>query len=236
MIEKTIHYCWFGGKEKPELAKKCLESWKKFCPDWKIMEWNEENYDVNGHPYTAYCHAHGKWAFLSDFVRLDVVSKQGGVYLDTDVELVKPLDSLLEYAAFYGFENSDNVNTGHGFGAEQGHPTVEAMLAVYQKLEPGENGDYALTACPWMNTKALKKLGLQCNGEKQEVAGAVILPADYLNPYEYTTGKMQRTENTLSIHWYNQSWVEPKKRLLGKLTKPFHRIFGVDCFKWLKRK
>lgn len=236
MIPKKIHYCWFGGKELPELAKKCIASWKTLCPDWEIIQWSEDNYDVSAHPYTAYCHSHGKWAFLSDFVRLEILSREGGVYLDTDVELVKPLDALLEYEAFYGFQTPELVNTGHGFGAVAGHATVTAMLAEYEKLEPGENGDYALTACPWMNTKALKKLGLRCDGKEQTVAGAQILPEEYLTPYDYTTGKMNKTDNTVSIHWYNQSWVAPSQRLLSKLTQPFHRIFGVDCFKWLKKK
>lgn len=236
MIPKIIHYCWFGGKEKPVLAKKCIASWKKFCPDWQIIEWNEENFDISRFAYTQYCYDRGKWAFLSDFVRLVAVESMGGVYLDTDVELVKSLDGLLEYEAFYGFENETAVATGLGFGAVKGHETVNAMLCQYLDMTPGENGDFALIACPALNTRALKKLGLQKNGQRQNVAGAEILPEDWLNPYEYTTGRMNQTENTVSIHWYNQSWVAPKDKLRGMLTRPFHRLFGEDCFDWLKRK
>lgn len=236
MIPKIIHYCWFGGKEKPELAKKCIASWQKHCPDWEIREWNETNFDFTSYPYAQYCLQKGHWAFLSDFVRLAVVAEYGGIYYDTDVEVVRPLDGLCEYDAFYGFELVNQMNTGHGFGAVAGHPTVRAMLAEYLALEPAEDGAYPLIVCTKLNTAALVKLGLQLNGQRQTVAGAQILPIDYLNPYEYTTGRMNRTDNTLSIHWFNQSWISPMAQLRCKLTRPFHRIFGVDCFKWLKKK
>lgn len=236
MIPKIIHYCWFGGKELPPLAKKCIASWEKFCPGWQIIQWNEDNFDVSRYAYTKYCYEQGKWAFLSDFVRLAVVMELGGVYLDTDVELVKPLDALLEYEAFYGFENESVVNTGHGFGAVPEQETVEVLLAEYLDLQPGENGDYALIACPRHNTRGLKKLGLVKNGQRQTVAGAEILPEDWLNPYEYVTGTMNKTENTVAIHWYNQSWVPQRDKLRAKLTKPFHKLFGKNCFDWMKKK
>ena len=236
MIPKIIHYCWFGGKAKPELAKKCIKSWKKFCPDWELREWNEANFPISDYPYARYCLENGKWAFLSDFVRLVVVEEHGGVYLDTDVELLKPLDSLCEYDAYYGFEDERYVNTGLGFGAVAHHETVKAMKERYLALEPGEQGDFPLITCPQLNTKALKKLGLIKNGQRQSVAGAEILPSDYLSPYEYTTGRMRKTENTVSVHWYSKSWVSPAEKLRSKLTQPLHRIFGTDCFAWLKKK
>ena len=124
MIPKIIHYCWFGGNEKPALAKKCIASWKKFSPDWEIREWNESNFPIQRYPYAAYCLANQKWAFLSDFVRLVVVAEHGGVYFDTDVELLRPLDELCRFDAFYGFESDTTVATGLGFGAEAGHATI----------------------------------------------------------------------------------------------------------------
>lgn len=235
MIPKIIHYCWFGGKAKPKLAKKCIASWKKFCPDWEIIEWNETNFDTSAHPYAAFCHKTQKWAFLSDFVRLAVVSDHGGIYLDTDVELIRSPKNLLKEEAFLGYENDQFINTGLGFGAEAGHPTVRAMLERYLALTPDENGAFPLIACPRLNTQALETLGLTPDGTEQTVAGARILPTDRLNPYEYTTGRMLKTENTLSIHWYNQSWISPAAQFRSKLTKPFHRLFGTDCFRWMKK-
>ena len=118
MIPKKIHYCWFGRGEKPKLAKKCLKSWSKYCPDYEIVEWNEDNFDVEQYPYAKFCLQNKKWAFLSDFARLVIVHEHGGIYFDTDVELVRSPDSLLSYEAFYGFENDQNVATGLGFGAQ----------------------------------------------------------------------------------------------------------------------
>lgn len=235
MIPKIIHYCWFGRGEKPKLAKKCIASWKKYCPDYKLIEWNEDNFDIDAYPYAKYCLENKKYAFLSDFVRLVVVSKHGGIYFDTDVELIKRPDELLKYEAFYGFENEKNVATGLGFGAVTMHPTVVAMEKEYEKLRPNDAGDYPLVVCPKLNTEALLQFGLVLNGTRQNIAGAEILPIEYLNPYDDPTGRLNKTKNTISIHWYSKSWMSKGTILRSKLTKPFHRIFGTDCFKWLKR-
>lgn len=233
MIPKIIHYCWFGRGEKPELAKKCIASWQKFCPDFEIREWNENTYDINGNKYTKYCSEQKKWAFLSDYVRLDVVAKFGGIYLDTDVELIRPLDALLAYPAFYGFENNAYVATGLGFGAEAEHPTVIALLKEYMYLA-SEEETIALTGCPILNTRALQSFGLVLNGYRQNVLGAEILPPDYLNPYDDATGDLHITENTYSIHWYAKSALPIVARIRSKLTRPFHKLFGRNCFRSIK--
>lgn len=235
MIPKIIHYCWFGRGEKPKLAQKCIASWKKYCPDFKIIEWNEDNFEIEKYPYAKYCYDNKKWAFLSDFARLVVVHKYGGVYFDTDVELIKPLEKLLEYEAFYGFENNEKVNTGQGFGAVSEHETVKAILQRYNELKMDYEGNYPLVVCPTLNTEALIPMGLKLNGKFQKVNGAAILPIDYLNPYDDPTGRLNKTENTVSIHWYSKSWMDKKKIIRSMITKPFHRIFGNDCFEWLKR-
>lgn len=236
MIPKKIHYCWFGGKELPELAKKCIASWEQQCPQWEIVRWDESNFDFDRYPYAAYCLKNRKWAFLSDIVRLVVIYEQGGVYLDTDVEAVRAFDPLCEHEAFFGFELNEQVNTGHGFGAEAGHTVVKAMLDVYLQLQPDEQGNYPLIACPKLNTLPLVEMGLKLNGEYQHICGAEVYPIDYFNPYEYTTGRMKKTKNTYSIHWFNQSWISPWRKIRFHLTRPFHYLFGVDCFRWLKRK
>lgn len=236
MIPKKIHYCWFGGKELPELAKKCIASWEKFCPDYEIIRWDESNFDLDQIPYTRWCYDNGKWAFLSDYARLAVVAEQGGLYFDTDVELVKSPEELLRLEAFYGFENDSAVATGLGFGAQAQHPTLVAMRQEYLALRQNEDGSFPVKACPALNTAALLPLGLILNGQRQNVAGAEILPIECLNPYDDATGKLHRTENTIGIHWYSKSWIGKGAVLRSKLTRPFHRIFGKDCFSWLKRR
>ena len=236
MIPKKIHYCWFGRGEKPKLAKRCIASWKKYCPDYEIIEWNEDNFDIAKYPYAQYCLENRRWSFLSDFVRLAVVSEHGGLYFDTDVELIARPDELLRYDAFYGFENDENIATGLGFGCLAGHPTVQAMKQAYLDLPRQADGTYALAACPALNTRALLPFGLALNGERQNIAGAEILPADYLNPYDDPTGTLNKTKNTVSIHWYSKSWMSKGTILRSRLTKPLHRIFGKDCFAWIKRK
>lgn len=232
MIPKKIHYCWFGGNPKPKLAEKCIASWKKYCPGWEIIEWNESNFDVNQNGYTRMCIEQKKYAFLSDYVRLKVVVEQGGVYFDTDVELLKPIDDLLENKAFFGFETPEYVASGLGFGSVANGTAIEAMLREYDELLDGTQG---VRMCPGLNTAALEKLGLVRNGSKQTVAGALVLPVEYLNPYESSTGRLRKTKNTYSIHWYNASWMDWKKKLRSAITRPMHRIFGEDCFKWMKK-
>lgn len=240
MIPKKIHYCWFGRGEKPKLAKKCIASWKKYCPDYEIIEWNEDNFDLDYNGYTRYCYDNKKWAFLSDFVRLVVVAQQGGLYFDTDVELLKNPDMLLKYEAFYGFENDRNIATGLGFGSEREHPAIQAMLAQYDTITANDDGSYPVVGCPLLNTAALVPLGLRLDGTRQNVAGAEILPADWFNPYDDPTGRLNKTKNTVSVHWYSKSWMSKGTILRSKLTKPFHRIFGTDCFhrikKWVYKK
>lgn len=235
MIPKKIHYCWFGRGEKPILAQKCIASWKKYCPDYEIIEWNEDNFDLDYNGYTRYCFDNRKWAFLSDFVRLVVVAEHGGIYFDTDVEVLKRPDELLRYEAFYGFENISNIATGLGFGSEAGHSTILSMRARYEEITPNADGSYPMIVCPALNTEALMPFGLVLDGTRQNIAGAEILPADWLNPYDDPTGRLNKTKNTISVHWYSKSWMSKGTILRSKLTKPLHRIFGVDAFKRFRK-
>ncbi len=225
MIPKVIHYCWFGGKEKPPLAKKCIASWKKFCPDYRIVEWNEMNFDVHMNPYTEMCCEQKKYAFLSDYARLLIIQKEGGIYFDTDVEVVKPFDDLLDQRAFFGFESDQYMNTGIGFGAEAGNPVLGDLIGEYDGMLDGKHGT---VSCPSLNTKALEKKGLIRNGKYQRFDEFTVYPADYFNPYDDPTGRLRKTAHTYSIHWYAKSWISPGLVLRSKLMKPVHRIFGTD--------
>ncbi len=235
MIPKKIHYCWFGGKEKPALAQKCIESWKKYCPDYEIIEWNEDNFDVNICAYTQYHFQNKKFAFLSDYVRLCVIYQHGGFYFDTDVELKKNIDFLLSYDAVFGFENQQYINTGQGFGAVAQHDTICAMKKCYENLIPDSSGAFTVDACPTYNTDALLPFGIQLNGTTQQLNNIMIFSPEYMNPFDNAKGTLNQTENTFSIHWYSKSWLSPKQKLILQFTRPFHRLFGDNCFQWLKR-
>ena len=205
MIPKKIHYCWFGRGEKPKLAKKCIESWKTFCPDYKIIEWNEDNIDVNMNAYTKMCYEQKNYAFLSDYVRLVAVFENGGIYFDTDVEAVKPFDELLPNKAFFGFETKDYVNTGHGFGAEAKAEILKALIDAYDRVIDGQHGT---VGCPVLNTEALVKNGFEMNGETQTRNGVVVYAKEYFNPFNDNTGLLTKTDNTYSIHWYGKTWMD----------------------------
>lgn len=232
MIPKKIHYCWFGRGEKPKLAQKCIASWRKFMPDYEIIEWNEDNFDVNCNAYTKMCYEEKKYAFLTDYLRLVIIAEQGGIYFDTDVEAVRSFDDLLENPAFAGFENDTHIATGLGFGAEPHNPVIQQMLKEYDQLLDGQHGTIG---CPILNTEAMLKFGLMLNGEKQNLGQIIAYPEDYFNPMDSATGVITRTPNTHSIHRYSMSWLPKNKIIRSKITQRFHRVFGTNCFAFLKK-
>ena len=215
MIPKVIHYCWFGRNPKPKLAEKCIRSWKKYCPDYEIHEWNEDNYDLNSAPlYVRQAYEAKKWAFVTDYVRLQVVYEHGGIYMDTDVELVKPLDMLLQNHVYFGFEDNAYIATGLGFGAEKGAAIVKEMMDDYQDIPfllP--NGTYDTMTCPARNTSVFLKYGMVQDGSRQVLEGGIlILPSIYLCPIDYDTKTRRHSPDTISIHWFDASWQTEQER------------------------
>lgn len=229
MIPKKIHYCWFGGGEIPEHDKKCIESWKRFCPDYEIIRWDESNYDVTKNRYMREAYQAKKWGFVPDFARLDIIYEHGGIYLDTDVELLRGLDDLLENRAYMGFEQCGQaVNPGLGFGAEQHMPLIrEIRDSIYanRTFQRGV-GDYDTTPSPAMNTAFLAARGLVKNDQQQTIGNIVIYPSAFFGPKEYATGLLTITENTYSIHHYHASWLEPEEKRIYALSKTLKAKFG----------
>ena len=225
MIPKIIHYCWFGRREKPELAKKCIASWKKFCPDFEIREWNEDNCDYLAMPFMAEAYAARKYAFVSDVMRLAVLEQYGGVYFDTDVEVLRDISLLLGDEGFIGFENEQFVNSGQVMATVPHQPVVQAMIEEYKKMHFA-NADGSLNAvgCPHLNTDVMERFGLVRNGQEQIVAGIRVYPADYFNPLDSVMGKLTKTENTYSIHWYSMSWLPKRTQIRAKVGRIWRRI------------
>lgn len=232
MIPKKIHYCWFGRGEKPKLAQKCIASWKKYMPDYEIIEWNEDNFDVNYNAYTKMCYEQRKYAFLTDYLRLLIIEEHGGIYFDTDVEALRSFDVLLNAPAFVGFEDNNHIATGLGFGAEPHNSVIQQMLKEYEPLLDGQHG---VIGCPILNTDALLKSGLELNGELQKLQKVVVYPAEFFNPMSSTTGVITITNQTFSIHRYAMSWLPRHRQIRSKITKQLHRFFGVDCFRFIKK-
>lgn len=228
MIPKKIHYCWFGGKPLPNSVKKCIKSWKKFCPDYEIIEWNESNYDVNKIPFIQQAYQAKKYAFVSDYARLDIIHSEGGIYLDTDVELLKNLDPLLVNQCFLAMELPGLVATGLGFGAQKGHWFLKENIGFYHKLNFDANN---IITCVNITTDLLKKYDLTSDNSKQTLKDMIILPTEYFCPMNYQTKEIKITEKTYSIHHYDASWQSNKMKLKTLLKN----ILGVRLTSILKK-
>lgn len=231
MIPKIIHYCWFGGNQLPELAQKCIDSWRKYCPDYVIKEWNESNFDLEYCDYVREAYEAKKWAFVSDVARLYAMVTEGGIYMDTDVEVVKSLDSLLQYQAVSGFETRDRIPTGL-MACEKGNRMFRELLDEYVNSHfILADGSLDKTTNVIRITKACMKYGFVPDNTKQTINTFTLLPCEYLCPKDAFTGKVTLTSNTLVIHHFNGSWLSDEERYHAELTKKvynFLKIFPSD--------
>lgn len=213
MIQKTIHYIWFGGNPLPPIAQKCINSWKEKCPDYEIIEWNEKNFDVNQNLYTKEAFESKKWAFISDYVRLYVLYHYGGIYMDTDVEVLENLDNFLVYKAFSGFESSNAIPTGI-IGAEKGNEIIKELLDDYNDRHfILENGKMDLTTNVTTITRYFKQKGLVLNNTFQDYNGFIFFPSEYFCPKDYKSGEINLTKNTITIHHFNGSWIPKSQKI-----------------------
>ncbi len=222
MIPKVIHYCWFGRNPKPDSVLRFIQTWKKKMPDYEIKEWNEDNFDVSKCQYMADAYKEKKWAFVSDYARIDVIYNYGGIYLDTDVEVVRPFDDLLGEEMFCGFESRDplmdklkkeyeeSVNLGLGYGAIKGHPALKDILDLYAGLSfYNADGSLNLVACPHYQTLVLKKYGLVANRKTQRFDRGVAFSPEYFCPQSNITDEMlYLTSKTYSIHHFSGTWTK----------------------------
>lgn len=240
MIPKVIHYCWFGRKPLPESAQRCLASWRKMMPDYRIIEWNEDNYDVSKIAYMAEAYAARKYAFVSDYARFDILYQHGGLYFDTDVEVIKPLDDRVADGPFMGCEidaqpgNGIAVNPGLGLGAPPGLGLYREVLDYYAHLHYAVGGQIVEQVTVVAHTtQILLRHGLKNEPGIQQVAGITIYPQRYFNPLNDITGKLTLTPDTYSIHWFSKTWcnVSPLRTQLSRWS---HRLLGVKVIPRLR--
>ena len=230
MIPKIIHYCWFGGKPLPKSAEKCIASWKKYLPDYEIKRWDESNFDVNAIPYTREAYAACKFAFVSDYARFWILYHYGGVYFDTDVEVIRPIDDIINRGGFLGVESNRNgiytVNPGLGFAATQGTAVIGEMVNLYSTFHfINTDGASDLKNIVEITTDYLSSKGLQNTDEIQDCCGFTIYPKDYFCPIDYDTRELKITENTRTIHHYAESWVPRSTRFKNALSRLFGKRF-----------
>lgn len=215
MIPKIINYCWFGKNSLPTSVKKCINSWKKYCPDYKIIQWDETNFDVKSNMFVKEAYEAKAWAFVSDYARLKVIYENGGIYLDTDVELVKNLDFLLKNSAYIGIQQSEYLcNTGLGFGAEKGNRAIFEMLKEYEELSFIDN-QRSKIVCPYLNDRAIQKIGKIQKNKVTVLPEITIFPPEYFDPYSVN---VLFNKNTVSIHHYSGTWTSGSQRLKRKIA------------------
>lgn len=220
LIPKKIHYMWLGGKPLPDSLKRCIDSWYRFCPDYEIIQWNERNYDIAKHPYMKQAYEHKSYGFLPDYARLDILYNEGGLYLDTDVEIKRSIDDLLYQEAFCGVEKWQIINFGGLSGAVQGHPMIKRFLDAREKVSfVDEDGNPTRITCGIYDTPIAINAGYKINGKNQCICGMNIYAYDYFHPYDYMSGIINETENTYSIHWFNGGWLDEKMKLENEHTK-----------------
>jgi len=212
------------------LSKKCINSWKKYMPDYEIIEWNENNFDVNMIPYIQEAYKNKKYAFVSDFARFYILYKYGGIYLDVDVELIKPLDDLLHYKVILGFESVGRVNPGLICAAEPGAEFLNDMIEIYKKLSfINIDGSYNLTTIVDYTTNYLIEKGLENKNLKQQICDITVFPIEYFCPIDVITNKLVISENTYSIHHFASSWISN----WGKFKKIIRKIIGAKLYLYL---
>lgn len=231
MIPRTVHYFWFGRGDKPELVRKCIGSWKVYLPDYELKEWNEDNFDVDAIPYTKDAYAAGAYAFVSDYARFKVLHEHGGLYFDTDVELIRPLDGIVSAGPFFAMESDGNrsplaVNPGLGLGAEPGMELYGEILERFAGMSflapDGSRNPYSMIP---MVTELLAARGLKGNGGM--VDGFMVYPPRCFNPFDDATGRLRVAADTVAIHWYAKSWMQDEPLSAVQLKRLLRRVFGT---------
>ena len=229
MIPKVIHYVWLGGKPLPKLAEKCIKSWKKFAPDYEIKEWNEANLNIQKYPFAQKAMELKDYAFASDVMRLDVLYENGGIYLDVDVELIRPIDEFLTHPSFIGLESKNLINPGAIYGSIAKNQDILDILEIYKSMNYIKDGKPNKILIPDIFTEYYKNKGFNGKNELQILNSIAIYPTEYFSPYDTITNKLHKTQNTHSIHHLKGLWYTPKQRFL-RCCKKIANFFTFGLF------
>ena len=227
-IPKIIHYCWFGGKELPDSVKKYIKTWREKCPDYQIVEWNESNSSFSDCLYAVEAYEAKQWAFVSDYVRFCAVYEMGGIYLDTDIEVLRNFDDLLNNGAVFGFGN-DNSLTVPIFAAEKGHVSLKEIIDFYKTRKfVMQDGSFDTVAIEKSVEHVLSSnYGLKLNGERQLLQKEIcILPKEYFFARDYMTGKITSYPELYIIHYGDGTWLDDDSREILKYQHKYAKIFG----------
>ena len=236
MIPHKLHYCWFGHNPKPQLIQRCIASWKRYFPDWELIEWNESNYDVNKNAYIAEAYRQKKWAFVVDYARFDILNREGGIFLDTDVEFLRELPAeYLQYEAFTGFESETTVNPGLIYASEPGQKILTEIMDTYEHKSFGEQIDGRIENIVDIVTGVLAADGLKGNNEFQVVGGVAIFPKEYFCCFNHEIQAFETTQNTISVHHYFASWSPWHRKLYFKCIKASAKILGKERYLRIKK-
>jgi hypothetical protein len=226
-IPKIVHYCWFGGGEKPASVKYNIACWHRILPNYEFLEWNEHNSDLNESLFAQQALSAKKYAFVSDYIRAKALYELGGVYLDTDVEVLKPFDDILKNRSVWGFEVGNYVATSTIL-SEARHPYLDAYLSHYRsRLFLNGDGSYDITTNVIIVTRILERFGLQRNGMTQNIGDdAIVLNRSFFSPRDYISGSTQSSPATYTIHHFNMSWLDPAVQRKILLKRALRRLFG----------
>lgn len=234
-IPKKIHYIWLGGNPMPKVAEKCMASWQRFCPDYEIKRWDETNLDINCCKYCKDAYDAKKYAFASDVLRFDILYKEGGIYVDIDVEFLKSLDEFLNSKMFSGFESSLLVNPGVILGSEPGTDLFNEIIEYYRDKEFVFQPNKQETVCT-ITTAFLEKYGLKRNDKYQEVMDFKVFPQEYFSPKSLTDGKIRKTKNTVAIHHFAGTWIRKRDRVMANVKMKIKRLLGEKTIQKLKQR
>ena len=226
-IPKIIHYCWFGGKDKPDIVKKCIDSWKYVLDDYTIIEWNESNFDLDSNTFVRQAYDDKMFAFVSDYVRVYVLYRYGGIYLDTDVEVIKSFNPLLNNESFWGFEEKNFIATST-IGAKKENILIKKFLDRYEEKKfIFENGNKDTETNVAIVSKMVEEIGVKLDGSFQSVNDiGKFYPQEYFSPYDYINCYIKKSQNTYAIHHFYKSWLPMNIKIKGYIKKVISNIIG----------